>query len=158
LNKADFMVAVTAIIENDTGEILLIKRCSEAEYPNCWEDVGGRLKQSESPEEGLRREIKEETGIEDIEIVKPLTVFHVYRNNTKNKENELIGIAYWCKTKTTEIVLSNEHTDYQWLSPKEAIDVTEHPALMSYLRIQMAEKQLSERVIFNDNLGDVVNG
>jgi len=55
VENANFMVAVTAIIENDAGEILLIKRRPEAEFPNCWEDVGGRLKQSESPEEGLRR-------------------------------------------------------------------------------------------------------
>lgn len=150
------MVAVAAIIENDRGEILLVKRNPDAEFPNCWEDVGGRLKQSESPEDGLRREIEEETGIEDIEIIKPLTVFHVYRKNIKKAENELIGISYWCKTTTTNVTLSNEHTDFKWVSPEEALELIGHPALKKYLRIQMAEKQLVEKVFLEKAIGDTI--
>ena len=86
--KGKFMVAVAAILENHKNEILLIKRSSHLEFPDSWEDIGGRLNQSESPEEGLRREIFEETGIEDIEIIKPLTMFHVFRHNEKKAENE----------------------------------------------------------------------
>jgi len=86
--KGKFMVAVAAILENQKDEILLIKRSSHMEYPDCWEDIGGRLNPSESPEEGLRREIFEETGIKDIEIVKPLTMFHVFRKNEEKAENE----------------------------------------------------------------------
>ena len=56
------------------------------EFPDSWEDIGGRLGPSESPEEGLRREIFEETGIKDIEIIKPLTMFHVFRHNEKKAE------------------------------------------------------------------------
>jgi len=145
--KSKVMVAVAAIIENPDDEILLIKRSSDSEeYSNYWEDVGGRLKQAEAPEDGFRREIREETGLEDIEIIKPLTVFHVFRKGIKTAKNELIGISYWCKTKTTEVILSNEHCDYRWVTPKEAIDLTEHPALKNYIRIQMAEKALAQKV------------
>lgn len=143
------MVAVAAIIENNKGEILLIKRSpSIIEYPNYWEDVGGRLKQSESPEDGLRREIREETGITDIEIIKPLTMFHVFRKGIKKPENELVGISYWCKTNSKKITLSHEHSDYKWLSPCKAFDLTEHPALKSYIQIYIDERNLKEKVQF----------
>ncbi|MBK5114592.1 MAG: NUDIX domain-containing protein [Candidatus Heimdallarchaeota archaeon] len=150
--KGKFMVAVAAILENHENEILLIKRSSHLEYPDCWEDIGGRLNPSETPEEGLRREIFEETGIHDIEIVKPLTMFHVFRKNEKKAENELIGISYWCKTKTSKVILSEEHTDYKWVTPEDALELTGHPALKRYLKIQMQEKQLAERIIFHEQL------
>ena len=65
-------IVVAALIENPKGEVLLIKRNDRGTSPNFWEDVGGRLNQSEEPEEGLKREIYEETGIQDIEIIKPI--------------------------------------------------------------------------------------
>ena len=153
MNTANFMVVVTAIIEKENGKMLLIKRSPKSELPNCWEDVGGRLKQSEHPEEGLRREIKEETGIKDIEIVKPLTTFHAFRKGIKKKENEIIGIAYWCKTRTSEVTLSDEHIDYQWIFPEDAMNITGHPILRNYLKIYLAEKKKLEKVIMNNGKG-----
>lgn len=136
-----FMVVVAAIIENN-GKVLLIKRSpTMAEYPNFWEDVGGRLKQFEPPEVGLKREIKEETGLEDIEIIKPLDVFHIYRGQEKRAENEVIGISFWCKTNTSEIILSKTHVDYQWLSVEEALEIAGHPALQRYLKIYSKERR-----------------
>ncbi|MFW9922408.1 MAG: NUDIX domain-containing protein [Candidatus Thorarchaeota archaeon] len=145
--RNEIMVVVTAIIENQNEDILLIKRSPESEdLPNAWEDCGGRLKQAEIPEEGLRREIKEELGLDDIEIIKPLTIFHDFRNGRKNPLNELIGIAYWCKTQSIDIILSEEHTEYQWVKPGQAIDIVSHPAVKQYIQIQMEEKQLAKEI------------
>ncbi len=148
--KGKFLVAVAAILENQKGELLLIKRSSQMEYPDCWEDIGGRLEQSESPEDGLRREIFEETGIMDIEIIKPLTMFHVFRHNEKKAENELMGISYWCKTNTLEVKLSDEHTEYQWVHPDTAFELTEHPALKRYISLYMLEKGIAEKKIYHE--------
>lgn len=138
--KSSFMVAVAAIIENNNGEILLIKRNSQMDYPNCWEDVGGRLKQSETPEEGLRREILEETSIEDIEIVKPLTVSHAFRKDEKKTENEVMIITFWCKTNSLKISLSLEHSDYKWVTISEAYELAGHPALKKNI-IKLVEEK-----------------
>ena len=120
------MVAVGAMIEHEPSKkILLLKRAPIADYlPGIWEDLGGRIKQFEEPEEALRREVKEETGLE-IEILKPLTVFHDYRGE-RAPENEMLIITYWCKTHSEQVVLSEEHTAYQWISLKEALQFVEH--------------------------------
>lgn len=108
-----FIVAVGAMIEHEpSGKILLAKRAHTADYlPGIWEDIGGRIKQFEEPEEALRREAREEAGL-DIEILKPLTVFHDYRGKS-TAENELLIITYWCKARSNQVVLSNELSAYQ---------------------------------------------
>ncbi|HUT82028.1 MAG TPA: NUDIX domain-containing protein [Candidatus Bathyarchaeia archaeon] len=147
--KPLFSVAVTAIIEHKSdNKILLIRRSNTSvDFPGYWEDVGGRLKQTEIPEEGLRREIQEETGITDIEIIKPLTVFHVYRKGIETAENELIGISFWCRTNTKKVTISSEHSAYQWVDPEEAFAIVDHPVFKKYLGIQIAEKKLIEKTI-----------
>lgn len=127
--EGKFMVAVGAMIENKlSGKILLLKRAETADYlPGIWEDMGGRIKQFEEPEEALRREVREETGLE-IEILKPLAVFHDYRGE-RIAENELLIITYWCKARSDQVILSEEHSAYQWVSPEEALELAEHPGV-----------------------------
>src|SRR5690242_15253839 len=121
------MVAVGAMIEHvGSGRILLLKRSEQADYlGGIWEDLTGRMKQFEEPEEALRREVREECGLE-IEIGKPLKVFHLYRGE-RTAENEVIGIIYRCRSLSDQVVLSHEHSAYRWLPPQEALRLVEHP-------------------------------
>jgi 8-oxo-dGTP diphosphatase len=136
-----FMVAVGAMIEHlPTGKILLLKRAETADYlPGIWEDIMGRMKQFEEPEEALRREVREESGLE-IEILKPLTVFHDYRGE-RTSESEWVGIVYWCTTQSERVVLSHEHSDYLWTSPKEALELVEHPGVRSDIDALIKERR-----------------
>lgn len=120
-----FMVASGAIIElRNTGKILINQRNSDLDWqPNEWEIVYGRCDQFESSEEGLRREVKEETGIEDLKIISILTTWHIFRGTEKTAENELIGITYHCRTQTEVINLSKEHCSYRWVTPQEALSL-----------------------------------
>lgn len=117
-----FMVAVGAIIElQNTGKILILKRSVNLDWhAGEWEIHYGRIAQFEGLENSLEREVQEETGIIDIEIVKPLTVWHIFRGS-KKAENELIGITYHCRTKTEKVKLSNEHSEYRWVTPATAL-------------------------------------
>src|SRR5947209_2840493 len=112
-----FLVAVGAMIEHaETRRILLLRRAENVDWlPGVWEDIGGRMKQFEEPEDALRREVREESGLE-IEIVKPINIFHLFHGE-RSAGNELVIITYWCKTHSDLVVLSYEHSEYRWLAP-----------------------------------------
>lgn len=54
--------SVSIILQNKEGKILMQLRDNKPNilYPNCWGFFGGSLKKGETPEEGIKREIKEE--------------------------------------------------------------------------------------------------
>jgi len=133
------MVAVGALIEhNSSGKILLLKRAETEDYlPGIWEDMGGRIKQFEEPEEALRREVREETGLE-IEILKPLAVFHDYYGE-RTAENEMLLITYWCKTESDQVALSEEHSEHKWVSADEALELAEHIGVRRDIRAWITE-------------------
>ncbi len=56
------------------GDKVLLGRRSIEPYKNYWDIIGGFLELGESPEEGVRREIKEETSLE-IELIDLLGIF-----------------------------------------------------------------------------------
>lgn len=54
------------LIENSEGKVLLQLRddIPGIPYPNCWGTFGGQVEPGESPEEAIRREIREELHYE----------------------------------------------------------------------------------------------
>lgn len=60
------LIGVGAVVFNDAGDILLIKRGKPPQYGR-WMVPGGRLEWGETLQEAAIREVREETGI-DIEI------------------------------------------------------------------------------------------
>ncbi|MFA5925483.1 MAG: NUDIX domain-containing protein [Parcubacteria group bacterium] len=135
-----FLVATGAIVENSTtGKILLLKRSGKKDYsPGIWEYTTGRLHQFEDPEDGLRREVMEETGLE-VEIVKPISIFHIFRGE-KIAENELVGIMFWCKTDSEEVIVSEEHSGYAWVTAEEALKMMEKPGMKEDIRAFIKER------------------
>lgn len=57
-----FTVSVAAVITNERGEVLLLDHVLRP-YSN-WGIPGGFVKASEQPEHAIKREIREETGLE----------------------------------------------------------------------------------------------
>ncbi|MFF0815360.1 (deoxy)nucleoside triphosphate pyrophosphohydrolase [Rhodococcus sp. NPDC003318] len=55
-------VAAAAIVEG--GRLLLAQRLSPPELAGRWELPGGKIEPGETPAEGLRRELREELGVE----------------------------------------------------------------------------------------------
>ena len=134
-----FLVAVGAMIEHaESGRILLLKRSQNVAFlPGVWEDIGGRLKQFEEPEQAQRREVREESGLE-IEIIRPINIFHLFHGE-RNADNEMIIITYWCKSHSDQVVLSHEHSAYRWLAPQEAWRLAEHEGVRSDLKAFLSE-------------------
>lgn len=54
---------LAAILEKD-GKLLIARRKAGDRYGGLWEFPGGKLEPGETPEEGLKRELREEFSIE----------------------------------------------------------------------------------------------
>lgn len=115
-------IGVKAIIEKD-NKILFIKRSNKyTDLEDAWDIPGGRLEFGEEPEDGLRREIKEETGLELDQIKQILDATTVFTN----EEKQIVRITYFCTIKETneDHTISDEHTHAEWV-PKEKIKTLE---------------------------------
>src|SRR6478672_1182545 len=96
-------VSVAAAIFDDSGEkVLLIKRRDNGN----WEPPGGVLELDETIEDGLRREVREETGAE-IEIG-PLT--GVYKNMSRG----IVALVFRCYLASQPFDHSPEATEIDW--------------------------------------------
>jgi 8-oxo-dGTP diphosphatase len=112
---------VAGIIFDKMGRILLAQRREEDPLPMKWEFPGGKIKEGESPEECLLREIHEELGLEVI-IERP---FHVV--NHSYPERDILLIAYLCRYDGGKVRLS-AHRDYRWVDPERLDDMDLAPA------------------------------
>ena len=113
----NFAIAVKAFIINGKGEILTVKRPSHVPHaPGVWDIPGGRLDPiDEDPFDGVKRETKEETGL-DIEVLRPLMIDHFVRDDNQR----ITMIIFLCKAINDKVTLSEEHVEFKWSSPKEA--------------------------------------
>jgi len=124
----EIKVAFKAIIKKD-DKILVIKRSSNEEvYSELWDIPGGRMNFGETPAEALKREAKEETGL-DIELNRPFRIWTFMAN----PEKQVIGITCIADYVSGEVILSAEHTEFRW------IDASEFQALA-------ADKHLKEEI------------
>jgi 8-oxo-dGTP diphosphatase len=65
-----YTVGAMALIERDDGALLLVR----LSYRNSWGVPGGLLKRGETPEEAVRREVREEVGVEVVTVGDPSVV------------------------------------------------------------------------------------
>lgn len=115
------ILVVLGLLVNNKGEVLITKRC-EAEDPdnlNKWEIPGGGIEFGEDPLVALKREMKEELGVE-IQIITLLPQVKSTFWNDNGKKMQGILFCYLCKIVGKEkIVLNSESSAYQWIKPKE---------------------------------------
>lgn len=111
--KKIYPVVVAAI--RDGHRFLLTKRKSPKNEWNKWQFPGGELEFGEFIEEALKREIKEELGVE-IEVEKFIPkIFEIRR-----KKDNFHGLffVYLChlKNNNARVVLNNDASEYGWFS------------------------------------------
>ncbi|MEI6092867.1 MAG: (deoxy)nucleoside triphosphate pyrophosphohydrolase [bacterium] len=100
---------VAAVITDDVGRILVTQRGSEMDFSGKWEFPGGKIKEGETAELALKREIKEELLL-DIETGELLLAW-VY----KYPFAEVKFMAFKAKISSGELTLL-EHMDFKWIN------------------------------------------
>ncbi|WP_284579035.1 NUDIX domain-containing protein [Streptomyces sp. 2P-4] len=100
-------VSVAGVVVRDDGRLLAIQRADNG----TWELPGGVLELEETPEEGVRREVLEETGLR----VDVAELTGVYKNVTMG----VVALVFRCKPVGGAECTSDETTAVQWLTPEE---------------------------------------
>ena len=119
-----FYAGIGAVIWSPKlDQYLLLRRADDKDYaPGTWECPTGRVDQGEGFEDALRREMQEELGV-DVQVEYILATTHFYRGEPR-PENELVGVIYLCSLDDPSAVrISEEHSEYHWLSAGQAIQL-----------------------------------
>jgi 8-oxo-dGTP pyrophosphatase MutT (NUDIX family) len=85
----EFYFAQKAVIESDGKVLLVQKSLDDPNQPGKWEVPGGRLDFGEDVDEHLKREVKEEVGLD----VVPGRPFYVWQWQLK-REKEGVGLIH----------------------------------------------------------------
>ena len=108
------LVSVAALVRNDSGQILLVNSPWRG-----WEYPGGLIEPGETFETALRREIREESGVE-VEIERFVGI-------CKNVERNIVNIDFICRYVSGELTTSEESTEVVWVTPEQAFEMITFP-------------------------------
>ncbi len=126
-----FHLGAKAFILSSSGSLLLLKQNPNKSIntrDGRWDIPGGRIQRNETLESALRREVLEETGIDNLIHLKPfLTVLTNLRIRLSSSDVGLILSTYLASVPyNTPVKLSDEHIQFQWTTPKEASGLLNH--------------------------------
>lgn len=111
-NQGIHVVSAIFTIDKGITKVLLIKRKNEP-FKDAWALVGGALYNDEEVPEGMKREIKEKTGIEDIHI----ELFDVFSKIDRSPLMRMVAIGHIAIVDKDKYILSKETlktSDAQW--------------------------------------------
>lgn len=96
------------------GEILIGKKEESEEHPigGEWHILGGHLEHGEQPEEAMKREAKEETGL-DVDVHQIVDVM------TWSNRNKALSVLYHCEASSRDAEAKDDLQEVKWVSPDE---------------------------------------
>ena len=112
----ELQVGVKALLKNDDGNYLLVRRSSE-KYPEVgakWDIVGGRIEPGSPLLENLKREIKEEVALDLVDEPTLVAAQDILRVPGKH----VVRLTY-VGTINGEPKLDDDHTEFRWLTLEE---------------------------------------
>jgi 8-oxo-dGTP diphosphatase len=109
-------VTAGALVVDDEGRVLLARRAVEP-FRGKWDIPGGFLEEGEHPIDGLKRELREETGLE----VEPLEWLGVWMDSYGGDSTaEATLNFYWtARTLSGEARPADDVDDLRWFAPDE---------------------------------------
>lgn len=143
--QQNIKLAVDAVVFGYTSKeglsVLLIKRDIEP-FQKVWALPGGLVKDDESLEEAVERELKEETGV----AINYLEQLYTFGKPNRDPRNRVVSVAYYglVKPDAFEVQANTDASDAAWFRvqklPKLAFD---HQQI-----IQVAIKRLQGKIIY----------
>ena len=124
-NRSHYPISVDSVIFGYTeGElkVALIERKKEP-FAGMWAIPGGFMEGNETVEETALRELKEETGISNIEVIPGYLVTINYSYYREKVLHEKQVDFFLGKVFDINIEISHEHTEFIWASYASALEL-----------------------------------
>ena len=125
-----FPVVLGVIFDTKTKKILIGKRSDNKDFSELsWAFPGGRPEYGEELEESIKREVKEETGL-DIESL------GVIFAKTYHEKRDLLAVYFLCEVTGGNLEAGEDFSEVKWISPQELGDyftTSFHPKLKEYI-------------------------
>lgn len=125
LDENEFILAVHCWIINSKKEILITRRSLNKNRGGMWEDTHGGVQSGETSMQAMRRELKEEIGLdvkeEELKLVRSLKRKNIYRDcyvlfkdidikDISFNDNEVMDCKYVSLEKFEEMIKMGEST------------------------------------------------
>lgn len=114
--KKNLKISIKGIICRGDS-VLMLK-----DHKGNWELPGGGIEIGEHPNETLKREFKEELGVDAVRIESLVDVWDFY-NETEQNLHQFIIIVYSCSVNFSELIFSSEHLDMKWVGLNQVNNV-----------------------------------
>ncbi len=120
-------LAVRAIIRDEAGRWLLVRRSSQCKhFAGTWELPGGKMDPGETVDMALRREVREETGL----TVRPSGVAGV--TECEMPKAHLVSLYFNTVMEAGAVTLSAEHDTFNWVAPTELCALDLNPQIRDF--------------------------
>ena len=109
---------VGGFIINPKGEVLL---CHSEKWMNNYTIPGGHIELGERMEDAVKREVKEEVGL-DVKPVSLLLMQEAIYSKEFYKPRHFIFLDFLCEARNSEVRIDNEEIQsYVWINPEKAL-------------------------------------
>ncbi len=113
---ANSVPTASALLVDEKGRLLLARRAHEPAQ-GLWDVPGGFLDEGEEPLAGLRRELREETGLE----IEPLEFFRLWmdRYGEGDGAQATLNLSWTARVVGGEPHASDDVAELRWFAPDE---------------------------------------
>ena len=117
------------VFHPDGARFLALKRsASDPKRPLTWDLPGGNVEYGEQHDHALRREMREETGLE----VVGASVAQVVTRYEPGRPYRLF-IGHTCQATDTAVILSEEHSGACWVDARGFLSLPSAPFLRTFV-------------------------
>lgn len=119
MNDIPLYIAPTALITNYNDECLFLQRSPRSQVnPGKWDMSGGKPELGETLDQALKREVREETGLNLTRIGTLLGTAELLLFDKR-----IIYLIFECLTDGDTVTLSTEHEAFRWVKESEILNL-----------------------------------